>query len=162
LPLIVKLSPGAVDVGVVAQAVENAGADAISLINTLVGMTIDVKRKKPVLANVTGGLSGPAIKPIAVRMVYQVAAAVRVPVIGMGGIMGLADALEFFFAGASAIQIGTGIFVDPGLPIRVIDELPTWLEAEGYSSLGQIIGIANEGFRGSATHTLTAWESAGI
>jgi dihydroorotate dehydrogenase (NAD+) catalytic subunit len=162
LPLIVKLSPGAPDISAVAIAVEEAGADAISLVNTLVGMSIDVKRRKPVLANVTGGLSGPAIKPIAVRMVYQVAAAVRVPVIGMGGIMGLADALEFFVAGCSAIQIGTGIFVDPGLPIRVIDELPTWLEAEGFSSLNQIVGIANEGFRGGKRHALTAWETTGV
>ena len=161
LPMIVKLSPGAADIVSVAVAVEEAGADAISLINTLVGMTIDVRARKPLLANHTGGLSGPAIKPIAVRMVFQVAAAVRVPVIGMGGIMGLGDALEFFLAGASAIQVGTAIFVDPGLPIRLIDELGQWLEEEGFSSLEQIVGIANEGFRLGERHVLTAWEAAG-
>jgi dihydroorotate dehydrogenase (NAD+) catalytic subunit len=161
LPLIVKLSPGATDIVAVAEAVEAAGADAISLINTLVGMAIDVQHRRPLLANLTGGLSGPAIKPIAVRMVYQVAAAVNVPVIGMGGIMGLRDALEFFLAGASAIQIGTAIFVDPGLPIRLIDELQAWLEHEGFSSIEQIVGIANEGFRRGDAAALTAWEAAG-
>jgi dihydroorotate dehydrogenase (NAD+) catalytic subunit len=120
-----------------------------------------VQHRRPLLANLTGGLSGPAIKPIAVRMVYQVAAAVNVPVIGMGGIMGLRDALEFFLAGASAIQIGTAIFVDPGLPIRLIDELQTWLEHEGFSSIEQIVGIANEGFRRGDAAALTAWEAAG-
>ena len=161
LPLIVKLSPGAADIVSVAIAVEEAGANAISLINTLVGMAIDVRARKPLLANHTGGVSGPAIKPIAVRMVYQTAAAVRVPVIGMGGIMGLGDALEFFLAGASAIQIGTAIFVDPGLPIRLIDELARWLDDEGFASLDQIVGIANEGFRLGERHVLTAWEAAG-
>lgn len=161
LPVIVKLSPGATDVVAVAEAVEHAGADAISLINTLVGMTIDVRGRKPLLANHTGGLSGPAIRPIAVRMVYQVASAVRVPVIGMGGIMQLNDALEFFLAGASAIQIGTGIFVDPGLPIRMIDELEAWLAAEGFSSVEQIVGIANQGYKLGETRVLTAWEAAG-
>jgi dihydroorotate dehydrogenase (NAD+) catalytic subunit len=147
LPVIVKLSPGATDIVSVAQAAEYAGADSVSLVNTLVGMAIDVRRRKPVLANQTGGLSGPAIKPIAVRMVYQVAAAVEIPVIGMGGIMSLNDALEFFMAGASAIQVGTAIFVDPGLPIRLIDELGAWLEKEGFLSLAQVVGIANHGFR---------------
>lgn len=161
LPIIVKLSPGATDIVAVAQAVEAAGADSISLINTLVGMAIDVRHRRPLLANHTGGLSGPAIKPIAVRMVYQVAAAVAVPIIGMGGIMGLNDALEFLLAGAAAVQIGTGIFVDPGLPIRLIDELRQWLEHEGFSSVEQIVGIANEGFRLGDSHILTAWEAAG-
>ncbi|HEX2281006.1 MAG TPA: hypothetical protein VHG52_04510, partial [Thermomicrobiales bacterium] len=146
----------------VAVAVEEAGADAISLINTLVGMAIDVRARKPLLANHTGGVSGPAIKPIAVRMVYQVAAAVRVPVIGMGGIMGLNDALEFFLAGATAIQVGTGIFVDPGLPIRLIDDLGRWLEGEGFSSLDQIVGIANDGFRSGQGRALATWESLGV
>ena len=162
LPIIVKLSPGATDIVSVALAVEAAGADAISLINTLVGMAIDVRHRKPLLANQTGGVSGPAIKPIAVRMVYQVAAAVRVPVIGMGGIMGLNDALEFFLAGASAVQVGTGIFVDPGLPIRLIDDLATWLEAEGFASIHQIVGIANDNFRLGAAHAFSAWEAAGV
>jgi dihydroorotate dehydrogenase (NAD+) catalytic subunit len=162
LPLIVKLSPGATDIVAVASAVEDAGADAISLINTLVGMAIDVRHRKPLLANQTGGVSGPAIKPIAVRMVYQVAAAVRVPVIGMGGILRLNDALEFFLAGATAIQIGTGIFVDPGLPIRLIDELGRWLEAEGFASIDQIVGIANDGFHLGKSNVLTAWGAAGV
>jgi dihydroorotate dehydrogenase (NAD+) catalytic subunit len=161
LPLIVKLSPGAADIVAVAMAVEAAGADAVSLINTLVGMAIDVPRRRPVLANHTGGLSGPAIKPIAVRMVYQVAAAVQIPVIGMGGIMGIGDALEFLFAGASAVQIGTGIFVDPGLPIRVIDELAAWLRAEGFSSVREIVGVANEGFQGGEFRPVSIWEVAG-
>jgi dihydroorotate dehydrogenase (NAD+) catalytic subunit len=161
LPLIVKLSPGAADVVAVATAVEAAGADAVSLINTLVGMAIDVPLRRPMLANHTGGLSGPAIKPIAVRMVYQVASAVRIPVVGMGGIMGLGDALEFLLAGASAVQIGTGIFVDPGLPIRLIDELSDWLRAEGFSAVREIVGLANEGFRQGEFRPITAWEVAG-
>ena len=143
LPVIVKLSPGAVDVVSVALAVERAGADAISLINTLVGMAIDPWTRKPVLANLTGGLSGPAIKPIALRMVYQVAAAVRIPVIGMGGIMSLNDALEFFFAGADAIQVGTAIFSHPGLLIRLIDDLQEWMVRQGISSLMEIVGAAH-------------------
>ncbi len=162
LPLIVKLSPGATDIVAVASAVEDAGADAISLINTVVGMAIDVRRRKPLLANQTGGISGPAIKPLAVRMVYQVAASVHVPVIGMGGIMGLYDALEFFLAGAAAVQIGTGIFVDPGLPIRLIDDLGRWLEQEGFASIDQIVGIANDGFHLGGSHVLSAWEAAGV
>jgi dihydroorotate dehydrogenase (NAD+) catalytic subunit len=162
LPLIVKLSPGATDIVGVAKAVAEAGADAISLINTLVGMAINVRHRKPLLANQTGGVSGPAIKPIAVRMVYQVAAAVRIPVVGMGGIMSLNDALEFFLAGATAVQVGTGIFVDPGLPIRLIDELGSWLEREGFSSIDQIVGIANDGFHLEESHILTAWEAAGV
>lgn len=143
LPVIVKLSPGATDVVAIAEAVEEAGADAISLINTLVGMAIDARTRQPVLANITGGLSGPAVKPIALRMVYQVAAAVRVPVIGMGGISGLTDALEFFMAGASAIQIGTAIFVQPSMIIRLIDDLGEWLHREGVSTIGEIVGVAH-------------------
>lgn len=143
LPLIVKLSPGAVDVAGVARAVEDAGADAVSLINTLVGMAIDVRTRHPILANLTGGLSGPAIKPVALRMVYQVAGAVDVPVIGMGGIMGLEDALEFFFAGASAIQVGTAIFVQPGMLTRLIDDLAAWMVREGVGSLAEIVGVAH-------------------
>jgi len=142
LPLIVKLSPGAIDLAEVALAVEAAGADAISMINTLVGMTIDVRSRRPVLANLTGGLSGPAIRPIAVRMVYQVAAAVRVPVIGMGGIMTLDDALEFFLAGASAVQVGTAIFTQPGVLIRLIDQIVAWLERNGFDALSTIVGMA--------------------
>jgi dihydroorotate dehydrogenase (NAD+) catalytic subunit len=143
LPVIVKLSPGATDIVSIAQAVEEAGADSISLINTLVGMSIDSRTRQPVLANITGGLSGPAIKPIALRMVYQVAAAVKVPVIGMGGIAGLADALEFIMAGASAIQVGTAIFVQPGMLIRLIEDLDAWLSDQGVSSIREIVGVAH-------------------
>jgi dihydroorotate dehydrogenase (NAD+) catalytic subunit len=143
LPVMVKLSPGATDIVSIAQAVEEAGADSISLINTLVGMSIDARTRQPVLANITGGLSGPAIKPIALRMVYQVAAAVRIPVIGMGGINGLADALEFFMAGASAIQVGTAIFVQPGMLIKLIEDLDRWLLEQGVSSIGEIVGVAH-------------------
>jgi len=146
LPVIVKMSPGAVDVIEIAQAVEDAGADAVSLINTLVGMSIDTRARKPVLANNTGGLSGPAVKPVAVRMVYQVAQAVRIPVIGMGGISGLADALEFFMAGASAIQVGTAVFSEPGMLIRLIDDLGEWLRANRIASLSDIVGVANPRF----------------
>jgi dihydroorotate dehydrogenase (NAD+) catalytic subunit len=142
MPVIVKLSPGAVDVAGVAEAVEEAGADAVSLINTLVGMAIDVTRRRPILANLTGGLSGPAIKPVAVRMVYQVAAAVRIPVIGMGGIMGLDDALEFIFAGASAVQVGTAIFAQPRMLTRLIDDLGAWMDREGVTSLEEVRGAA--------------------
>ncbi|MDQ4100113.1 MAG: dihydroorotate dehydrogenase [Chloroflexota bacterium] len=143
LPLIVKLSPGATDIVGVAQAVEAAGADAVSLINTLVGMAIDTRARRAVLANVTGGLSGPAIKPVALRMVYQVAAAVRVPVVGMGGITTLSDALEFFMAGASAIQIGTAIFSQPGVLLRLIDDLTDWLIVNRCAGLADIVGTAH-------------------
>lgn len=142
LPVIVKLSPGAVDIAGIAVAVEEAGADAVSLINTLVGMAIDVKRRRPILANLTGGLSGPAVKPVAVRMVYQVAAVVRIPVIGMGGIMGLDDALEFIFAGASAVQVGTAIFAQPRMVTTLIDDLHGWMEREGIGQLSDVVGAA--------------------
>jgi len=143
LPVIVKLSPGATDVVGVAQAVEASGADAISLINTLVGMAIDTRTRRPILANLTGGLSGPAIKPVALRMVYQVATAVRVPVVGMGGITTLSDALEFFMAGASAIQVGTAIFSQPSVLPRLIDEIGVWLAAQGIPRIGEIVGSAH-------------------
>lgn len=146
LPVIVKLSPGALDIVSIAQAVEEAGADAVSLINTLVGMQIDVRRRKPVLANLTGGLSGPAVKPVAVRMVYQVAAAVNIPVIGLGGIATLSDALEFFMAGASAIEVGTAIFVDPTVLTRLVDDLAEWMSANGVPSLRELVGVANSRF----------------
>ncbi|MEJ7838420.1 MAG: dihydroorotate dehydrogenase [Thermomicrobiales bacterium] len=146
LPVIVKLSPGALDVVEIAQAVESEGADAVSLINTLVGMSIDTRTRKPVIANVTGGLSGPAVRPVAVRMVYQVAQAVQIPVIGIGGIASLNDALEFFMAGATAIQIGTATFAQPGLPLCLIDELGVWLEAHRHTCISEIIGVANPRF----------------
>ena len=142
LPIIVKLSPGAVDIIEIAQAVEDAGADAVSLINTLVGMKIDTRRRRPVIANGTGGLSGPAIKPVAVRMTWQVARVVGIPVVGLGGIMSLDDALEFFMAGASAVQIGTGFFAQPGRMVGIVDELDAWLDAQGCASLAEIVGAA--------------------
>lgn len=147
LPMIVKLSPGALDIVEIAQAVESEGADAVSLINTLVGMEIDVQRQRPVLANVTGGLSGPAVRPVALRMVYQVAGAVDIPVIGMGGIATVADALQFFMAGASAIQVGTAAFAQPRVLMDLIDGIERWLAARGHSSLSDIVGVANERYQ---------------
>jgi dihydroorotate dehydrogenase (NAD+) catalytic subunit len=154
LPVIVKLSPGAQDIVAIAKAVEEAGADAISLINTLVGMAIDTRSRRPVLANETGGLSGPAVKPVAVRMVYQVAGAVRIPIIGMGGISQLGDALEFLMAGASAIQVGTAIFSQPGMLVQLIDDLEGWMVHNGLKNLGEIVGTANSGFKTHDRHEL--------
>lgn len=151
LPVIVKLSPGAVDVMAIAEAVEGAGADAVSLINTLVGMTIDLKTRRSKLANLTGGLSGPAIKPVAVRMVYQVASVVRIPVIGIGGISGLNDALEFFMAGAAAVQVGTAVFSAPSMLLKLIDDLEGWLGQQGLTRLGEIVGAANPAYRRGKT-----------
>ncbi|HET8626539.1 MAG TPA: dihydroorotate dehydrogenase [Thermomicrobiales bacterium] len=145
LPVIVKLTPNVTDIVAIAREVVAAGADALSLINTLLGMAIDVRRRRPVLGNVTGGLSGPAVKPVALRMVYQVAAAVDVPVIGLGGIAGLDDALEFFLAGATAIQVGTATFADPGAMLGIVDGLAAWLVREGYGAVREIVGLANEG-----------------
>jgi dihydroorotate dehydrogenase (NAD+) catalytic subunit len=127
LPLLVKLSPNVTDIVLMARSAEEAGADALSLINTLLGMTINIETRRPKLANVTGGLSGPAIKPVALRMVYQVAKAVRIPIIGMGGIMSAEDALEFIIAGARAIAIGTANFVDPASCLQVIEGLESHL-----------------------------------
>lgn len=143
LPVIVKLSPGALDIMEIAEAVQGAGADAVSLINTLVGMSIDPRTRQSKLANQTGGLSGPAVKPVAVRMVYQVASVVDIPVIGIGGISGVQDALEFFMAGASAIQIGTAAFSTPSVLTRIIDDIGEWLDTNGYGSLTDIVGAAN-------------------
>lgn len=139
-PVIVKLSPNVTDVTLIARAVEDAGADALSLINTAVGMAIDVKTRRPRLANVTGGLSGPAIKPIAVRCVYQAASAVRIPLIGIGGIATVEDALEFIIAGASAVQIGTANFYDPEAAITIIDGLADYLRLEGLESVSELVG----------------------
>jgi dihydroorotate dehydrogenase (NAD+) catalytic subunit len=144
LPVIVKLTPNVTDIVAIARAVVDAGADALSLINTLLGMAIDVRRRRPVLGNNTGGLSGPAVKPIAVRMVYQVAAAVDVPIIGLGGIASLDDALEFFLAGATAVQIGTATFTSLGAMHALIADLDAWLAREGYSSVNNIVGLANQ------------------
>ncbi len=142
LPLLVKLSPNVTDVRAFAAAVVEAGADAISLINTLVGMRLDARKRAPVLANTTGGLSGPAIKPIALRMVWEVAGAVDVPVVGIGGIETGEDAAEFLLAGARAVQVGTAIFRDPWAPIRIRDELSAWLAAQGVADVGDIVGAA--------------------
>ncbi len=140
LPVIVKLSPNVTDITIMARAVEDAGADAVSLINTLIGMAIDTTSRRPSLANVIGGLSGPAIKPVALRMVWQVARAVSIPVIGIGGIATAEDALEFLIAGASAIQVGTANFYQPRAAESIIEGLTDYLRAQGESSIRSIIG----------------------
>jgi len=139
-PLIVKLSPNVTDVVTMAKACVDAGADALSLINTLIGMAIDLKKRRPVLANVTGGFSGPAIKPVALRMVWQVARAVKVPIIGIGGIMNATDALEFILAGASAVQVGTASFINPGAAQTIAEEMEAWLVANGVADIKSLIG----------------------
>jgi dihydroorotate dehydrogenase (NAD+) catalytic subunit len=139
-PLIVKLSPNVTDIVEMAQACEAAGADALSVINTLTGMVIDLERRRPVLANITGGLSGPAIKPIALRMVWQVAKAVKVPVIGIGGIMSATDALEFILAGATAVQVGTASFVNPSAAQEIAEGVEEWLVQHGVADLKSLIG----------------------
>ena len=138
--LIVKLSPNVTDISEIARAVEGEGADSVSLINTLLGMAIDSEKRKPVLSTITGGLSGPAVKPIALRMVWQVAQAVKIPVIGLGGIMNAADAIEFMLAGATAIQIGTANFIDPTVTIKVIDGINEYLDRHNFKSVSDIIG----------------------
>jgi len=145
LPLIVKLSPNVTDIVEIAQAVVDAGADALSLINTLLGMAIDIEKEKPVLGNVFGGLSGPAVKPVAVRAVWQVSQSVDVPVIGMGGITGAEDALEFFMAGASAVAIGTGNFTDPLTAVKTLSGIEEYLTEKGYASIKELIGKAWKG-----------------
>ena len=138
--LIVKLSPNITDISEIALAVEAEGADSVSLINTLLGMAINAEKRKPILSTITGGLSGPAVKPIALRMVWQVAQAVKIPVIGLGGIMNAADAIEFMLAGASAIQIGTANFIDPTVSIKVVDGINDYLDRHGYKSVSEIVG----------------------
>ncbi|GAE84332.1 dihydroorotate dehydrogenase [Bacteroides reticulotermitis JCM 10512] len=138
--LIVKLSPNVTDVTEIARAAEDSGADSVSLINTLLGMAVDAERRRPILSTVTGGLSGPAVKPIALRMVWQVANAVKIPVIGLGGIMDWKDAVEFMLAGASAIQIGTANFIDPAVCIKVEDGINNYLDRHGFKSVSDIIG----------------------
>lgn len=138
--LIVKLSPNVTDIVRIAKSVEAEGADAVSLINTLMGMSIDIGKRQHRLSIKTGGLSGPAVKPVAVRCVYQVAHAVGIPVIGLGGIMTAEDAIEFFMAGASAIEIGTGNFIDPAISVKVADGISSWLDTHGCTSLSDIIG----------------------
>jgi dihydroorotate dehydrogenase (NAD+) catalytic subunit len=139
-PVIVKLSPNVTDIAEVARAVERAGADALSLINTAVGMAIDIRTRRPRLANITGGLSGPAIKPIAVRAVYQASNAVSIPLIGIGGIATLEDALEFMIAGASAVQVGTANFYDPGAAVRIVDGLANYCTENGLENINEIVG----------------------
>ena len=138
--LIVKLSPNVTSIADIARAVEDSGADAVSLINTVMGMAIDIVRRRPKLSIATGGLSGPAIKPVAVRCVWQVAHAVNIPIIGLGGIMNTEDAIEFFMAGASAIEIGTANFIDPAISAKIAKGINQWLDAHGYKSLSEIIG----------------------
>ena len=139
-PIIMKLSPNVTDIAEMAKAAEAAGADAISLINTITGMKIDIDKRRFALANKTGGLSGPAIKPVAVRMVYQAAQAVKIPVIGMGGISNAADAIEFMLAGSTAIQIGTYNFIDPAVSMKVIDGITDYLDRHNLKSVSEIIG----------------------
>lgn len=147
-PVILKLSPNVTDIVAMAKAVEAAGADAVSLINTLLGMEIDIHRFRPVLGNITGGLSGPCVKPVAVRMVWQVAQAVHIPIIGMGGIASAEDAVEFFLAGASAVAVGTANFTDPEITMKICDGLTDYLAENGFSSIEESVGKANPGFLG--------------
>jgi len=140
LPLIVKLSPNVTDIKVIANSVEKAGADAVSLINTITGMAVDVPMRQPKLASITGGLSGPAIKPIALRMVWEVAQAVSIPVIGIGGIMNAMDAMEFFIVGARAVQVGTANFVNPRATVEIVEGLRRYLAENNISDINEIIG----------------------
>src|SRR5208283_4693146 len=140
LPLIVKLTPNVTDIGCMAKTAQDAGADALSVMNTITGMVIDIRRRKPVLANNTGGLSGPAIRPIALRMVWETCRAVSIPVIGMGGIMNAGDALEFLIAGARAVSVGTANFVNPTTTLDIIDGIEAFLAEEGVSDINNIIG----------------------
>ncbi|WP_438448394.1 dihydroorotate dehydrogenase [Gorillibacterium sp. sgz5001074] len=140
VPVYVKLSPNVTDIVAMARAVEAAGADGITMINTLLGMRIDWKTRKPVLANKTGGLSGPAVKPVAIRMIYQVSQAVRIPIIGMGGIMCAEDVIEFYLAGASAVMVGTANFADPYVCPAIIKELPEWLDRMKVDHITELTG----------------------
>ena len=139
-PLIVKLSPNVTDITATARAAEGAGADALSVVNTFVGMAIDVRTRRPRLGNVTGGLSGPAIRPIALRMVWECWKAVKIPIIGQGGICGWEDAAEFLLAGATAVSVGTANFVDPAAPVAILEGLRGWLEEQGCGSVGEVVG----------------------
>lgn len=139
--LIVKLSPNVTSITDIAKAVEAEGADSVSLINTMLGMAVDVERRRPMLSTITGGLSGPAVRPVAVRMVWQVCKAVDIPVIGLGGIMNGRDALEFIMAGASAIEVGTANFIDPAVTMKIIDEINDYLDRNNFKDLSDIRGI---------------------
>ncbi|MCR5820385.1 MAG: dihydroorotate dehydrogenase [Bacteroidaceae bacterium] len=142
--LIVKLSPNVTDIAEIARAVEAEGADSVSLINTLMGMAIDVERQRPVLSINTGGLSGPAVKPVALRMVWQVFEAVKIPVVGLGGIMNATDAIEFLLAGARAVEIGTANFIDPAVTVKVVKGINDYLDRHGYDRVENIIGLAHK------------------
>ncbi|MDR0231703.1 MAG: dihydroorotate dehydrogenase [Dysgonamonadaceae bacterium] len=139
--LIVKLSPNVTDITEIARSVESAGADAVSLINTLLGMAIDAEKRKPILSTITGGLSGPCVKPVALRMVWQTAKAVKIPVIGLGGISNWKDAIEFILAGATAIQIGTYNFIDPTISVKVVDGINEYLDRHSFASVKDLIGV---------------------
>jgi dihydroorotate dehydrogenase (NAD+) catalytic subunit len=139
-PLITKLSPNVTSIVEIAQAAEEAGTDAVALVNTFLAMAVDLETRRPKLGNVYGGLSGPAIKPIALRMVHQVSSRLRVPVIGMGGIMTGADALEFLVAGAAAVEVGTASFVDPDAAVRIVAEIERWCEAHGVAAVREVVG----------------------
>ncbi|MBM3278853.1 MAG: dihydroorotate dehydrogenase [Candidatus Handelsmanbacteria bacterium] len=142
LPVIAKLTPNVTDIATVARAVEEAGADGISLINTLLGMAIDVERRRPVLGNITGGLSGPAIKPVALAMVWKVRRAVKLPLMGLGGISTTADALEFILAGATAVQVGTATFFNPGAAVEITQGLDAYCQRHGVGRLASLVGVA--------------------
>ena len=142
--VIIKLSPNVTDITEIARAVEAEGADAVSLINTLLGMAIDVECQRPYLSTITGGLSGPAVRPVAVRMVWQVAKAVQIPVVGLGGIMNGRDAIEFMLAGARAIQVGTANFVDPSVTMKIIDYMEDYCQRHGVSDINDIVGMINK------------------
>lgn len=141
--VIVKLSPNVTDVTEIAKAVEGEGADSVSLINTLMGMAIDVEKRRPCLSTVTGGLSGPAVRPVAVRMVWQVAKAVNIPVIGLGGIMNGRDALEFILAGATAVEVGTANFIDPSVSAKIVDEIEAYCRRHSIADINELIGAVN-------------------
>ncbi|MBP5515302.1 MAG: dihydroorotate dehydrogenase [Bacteroidaceae bacterium] len=142
--LIVKLSPNVTDIAEIARAVESEGADSVSLINTLMGMAIDAEKRKRILSIGTGGLSGPAVKPVALRMVYQVARAVKIPVVGLGGIMTAVDAVEFLLAGATAVEIGTANFIDPSVTMKIVRGIKEYLDRHGFQSVRDIIGALEE------------------
>ena len=141
--MIVKLSPNVTSIADIAKAVEAEGADSVSLINTMLGMSIDVERRRPHLSTITGGLSGPAVRPVAVRMVWQVAKAVKIPVIGLGGIMNGRDAVEFILAGATAIEVGTANFVDPAVTVKIVDYIKDYCERHNVADINDLVGAIN-------------------
>jgi dihydroorotate dehydrogenase (NAD+) catalytic subunit len=150
LPLLVKLSPNVADIRPIARAIEDAGADALTAINTLSGIAVAPRRERPLLGNIYGGLSGPAVKPVALRIVYEAVQVVRIPVVGIGGVTELADVLDFLAVGAAAVQVGTAIFADPTLPVRLVDELAEATRRAGHTSYRNLIGTALPAKRASA------------